>query len=121
MLNPEQVAVTQKTHLDILFGLTEKLLEGVEKLTELNFQMIRSTLAESQERALKTVSAKEPQEWLALQTGLGAPMVEKAQTYGRQLFEIVSTTQAEFARLAYAQFQAYGYQGETVVQEAART
>jgi hypothetical protein len=36
MLTPEQVAATRKANLDILFGLGNKVVEGVEKLAELN-------------------------------------------------------------------------------------
>lgn len=120
-LTLEQVAATSKANLDILFGLTGRVVEGVEKLAELNRQAISSTLADTQEHALKTLSVKEPQEWLALQTSLAAPMAEKAQTYSRQLFEIVSATQAEFARFVQAQCEAYGRQVQTLVEDVAKS
>ncbi|MEA3119605.1 MAG: hypothetical protein QOI13_2875 [Paraburkholderia sp.] len=121
MLSPEQAAATQKSNLSILFGLTDKVIEGLQNLSELNLQALRSTLAEIHEHAVKSAVAREPQQWLALQTSVPAQMAEKAQAYGRQLCEIASTTQAEFARLAYVPFQAYGYGGQTVVREAAKT
>jgi phasin family protein len=121
MLTSEQVAATQKANLDSLFGLTDKLVEGVEKLTDLNLQLIRSTLADTQEHALRTLSVKEPQEWLALQASIAAPMAEKAQTYSRQLSEIVSAIQAAFAGLAQAQCEAYGRRVQTLVDDIARS
>ena len=51
MLTPKQVAATQKANLDIFFGLTSRLVEGVEKLAQLNLQANRSTLAETHEHA----------------------------------------------------------------------
>ena len=51
LLTPEQIAAAQKTNLETLFGLTTKAFEGVEKLVELNLQVVKSTLAESQENA----------------------------------------------------------------------
>jgi hypothetical protein len=40
MLTPEQVAATRKANLDILFGLGNRVVEGVEKLAELNMQIL---------------------------------------------------------------------------------
>lgn len=121
MLSPEWVAATQRANLDIPFGLTDCLVEFAQKLTELNWQTIRSTLADTHEHALKSVSAKEAQEWLALHTSSAALIPVRAQTYGRQLFELMYTTQAEFARLAQAQFQRSDYRGQTGGQEAAES
>ena len=47
MLTPEQVAATRKANLDILFGLGEKVVEGIEKLAALNMQVTRSTLGDT--------------------------------------------------------------------------
>ena len=43
----EQFLATQKASLDILFGLTTKAFEGVEKLVELNLQVAKTTLERS--------------------------------------------------------------------------
>jgi phasin family protein len=87
---------------------------------ELNLQTIRSTLAETQENALKAFSVKEPQEWLALPAALAGPTLEKAQSYGRALFEIVSATQAEFAQVAQSQCEAYNRRVQTLVEDVAK-
>src|SRR6185437_12818889 len=47
LLTPEQFAAAQKANFETLFGLTTKAFEGVEKLVELNLQVVKSTLAES--------------------------------------------------------------------------
>jgi phasin family protein len=101
LLTPEQLAAAQKANLETLFGLTTKAFEGVEKLVELNLQVVKSTLAEGQERAL---SVKDAQDFLALNSSLTQPAAEKALSYGRQVFEIASATHAEFVRAAQEQF-----------------
>ena len=58
LLTPEQIAAAQKANFDTLFGLTNKAFEGVEKLVELNLQVVKSTLAESQENAQRALSVK---------------------------------------------------------------
>ncbi|SIT44174.1 hypothetical protein BN2476_380073 [Paraburkholderia piptadeniae] len=52
------------------------------------------------------MSVKEPQDWLALQNSLAAPMAEKVQVYSRHAFDIVLATQAELARITQAQCEA---------------
>ena len=70
LLTPEQFAAAQKANFETLFGLTNKAFEGVEKLVELNLQVVKSTLAESQENAQRALSVKDAQELLALQASL---------------------------------------------------
>src|SRR5579864_7355879 len=96
--SPEQIAASQKASLDAFFGLTGKVIEGVEKLVALNLQAVRSTLAESQKNLTKAPGTTDPQQWLTLQAGVTAPFAEKSLSYGRQLFDIASTTQAEIGR-----------------------
>jgi phasin family protein len=120
MLTPEQVAATRKANLDILFGLGEKVVEGIEKLAELNMQVTRSTLGDMFDLGQKALSLKEPQDWLALQDNLGAPTADKMQSYNRQLFDIVWSTQAEFAKVALTQFEAYSRQVQSVVEDVAK-
>lgn len=77
LLTPEQIAAAQKANLESLFGLTTKAFEGVEKLIELNLQVVKSTLTESQENAQRLLSVKDAQELIALQASLSQPVAEK--------------------------------------------
>ena len=120
MLTPEQFAGANKAQFDTLFGLTNKAFEGFEKLLELNLQVVKSTLAESQENAQRVLSVKDAQELLALQANLAQPVAEKALSYGRHLYEIASSTQAEFARVAEAQFEDQNRKTQTLVENVAK-
>jgi phasin family protein len=120
LFNPEQIAAFPKASLDAAFGVTLKIVEATERLTELNLQRTRSTLAETQENVLKASSAKEPQEWFLLQAALAGPTLEKAQSYGRALVEIMSATQAEFAQVAQTQWEAYNRRVQTLVEDGAK-
>jgi phasin family protein len=105
MLTPEQFAGANKAQFDTLFVLTNKAFEGFQKVLALNLQVVKSTLAESQENAHRALSAKDAQELFALQASLAQPVAEKAQSYARHLYEIASSTQAEFARVVEAQYE----------------
>jgi phasin family protein len=120
MLTQEQVAETRKANLDLLFDLSIKTVEGVEKLAALYMQTIRATLADTVDLAQKSLSVKEPQDWLALQNSLAASMADKVQIYSRQAIDIISATQAEFTRIGKAQCEAYGRQMKSVVEDVAR-
>jgi len=120
LLTPEQIAAAQKANLETLFGLTTKAFEGVEKLVELNLQVVKSTLAESQENAQRALSVKDAQEFFALQAGLTQPLSEKALSYGRHVYEIVSATQAEFARVAEAQYEEQNRKVQSLVENVAK-
>ncbi|SDI34492.1 phasin family protein [Paraburkholderia steynii] len=120
MLNQDQIATTRQANLDLFFGLSSKAVEGVEKLAALNIQAIRATVSDTFDLAQKSLSVKEPQDWLALQNGAAATIAEKVQSYSRQVFDIASATQAEFARVGQAQGEAYRRQMQTVVEDATK-
>jgi len=120
LLTPEQFAAAQKANLETLFGLTSKAFEGVEKLVELNLQVVKSTIAEGQENAQRALSVKDAQELLALQASLTQPVAEKVLSYGRHLYEIASATQAEFARVAEAQYEEQNRKVQALVDNVAK-
>jgi phasin family protein len=113
--SPEQFAAGQKSHVDTFFSLTNKVFEGVEKLTILNLQAAKSIFAETQEAAQKTLSGKDPQDLLKLQSGLTQPAAEKAQAYSRHVYEILTGTQSEFLKVAEAQFAEYNHGAQTFI------
>ena len=102
-LTPEQIAAANKANLEALVSLTHKAFESIEKLVELNMQAARSTLEENAAHAKAVLSAKGPQELAALQTEYVKPAQEKALAYGRQVYDIAASTQAEVSKLAEAQ------------------
>ncbi|MFM0341955.1 TIGR01841 family phasin [Paraburkholderia fungorum] len=120
LLTPEQLTAAQRANLGILFGLTSQFVEGTGKLAALHLTAIRSTLAETRENTLKALSANEPQEWFALQAAIATPMAEKAQSYSRQVLEIVSATQAECVHTAQTYYEAYSGRLQVLVEDVAR-
>jgi phasin family protein len=103
MLTPEQVLAAQKTNLNAIFGLTGKVFESWEKLAELNIQTAKTALSEAAETTQAALSVKDAQEFLALQAALLQPSAEKAVAYSRHVYDIATTTSAEFSKLAEAQ------------------
>jgi phasin family protein len=104
MLTAEQVVVAQKANVETLFDLTNKAFEGVEKLVELNMQVAKATLGEAADNARAALSVKDAQELVALQATLLQPTAEKAASYNRHVYDIMTAMQAEVTKVAESQF-----------------
>ncbi|MBL8279242.1 MAG: phasin family protein [Pelomonas sp.] len=104
MLTAEQVLAAHKANVETLFGLTNKAFEGVEKLVELNLQVAKTALTEAADTTSAALSVKDAQELLSLQAALLQPTAEKAASYSRHIYDIASSTGAEVAKAAEAQF-----------------
>ena len=102
MLTAEQIIAAHKSNVEVLFGLTNKAFEGVEKLVELNLQVARTAMGEAAETTKAALSVKDAQELLALQASLLQPAAEKAAAYGRHLYDIAAATNAEVTKVAEA-------------------
>ena len=103
MLTAEQVIAAQKANFDTLFGLSNKAFEGVEKLVELNMQVAKASLGEAADGVKAALSVKDAQELLALQAGLLQPTAEKAAAYGRHLYDIAASMNADITKLVEEQ------------------
>ena len=120
MLTADQVLAAQKANLETLFDLTSKAFEGVEKLVELNLQVAKASLGEVQETAKASLAVKDAQELMTLQAGLLQPAAEKAAAYGRHLYDIAASTNAEVSRVAEAQLAAAQAKFTTAVDGAVK-
>ena len=103
MLTADQVIAAQKANFDTLFGMSNKAFEGVEKLVELNLQVAKASLGEAAEGVKAALSVKDAQELLALQASLFQPTAEKATAYGRHLYDIAATMNADISKLVEEQ------------------
>jgi phasin family protein len=100
----EQFRTSQKATVGALFGVVSKTFEGVQKLTELNLQAVQSIIAEGQETTQRVLSVKDTQELLALRSIATQPVAEKVLSYGRHVYDIAVSTQAEVVRLVKEQY-----------------
>ncbi len=108
MMTVDQILAAQKANVETLFGLTNKAFAGVEKLMELNIHASKAALSEASDNAKAALSVKDAQELLALQAGLFQPLAEKTASYSRHLYDIATSTGAEFS----AAFEAQAAEGQ---------
>jgi phasin family protein len=94
----DQLIATQKSSVEALTGLSEKTFASFEKLVELNLAASKALLSESFGNLQALASAKDAQSLLALQSELVKPLSEKATSYSRHLFDILSGASADFSK-----------------------
>jgi phasin family protein len=101
-LIPEQSIAATKASVDTAFGLASKVFQGFEKLVELNAQTVRTTLAEAQGLAAKSLTSKAPQAVFAVDDDQLRAGFQKTQAYWTHVKDIVSSIQVEFAAVGKA-------------------
>ena len=103
IVTPEQIAAANKSNVEALLSLANTAFAGTERLAALNLNTARSALEEGVANVKAVLSVKDVQELVTLQTSLAQPSVEKAVAYSRSVYEIVSQTGEEVAKLVEAQ------------------
>ncbi len=94
----EQFSATNKANLQALEGFTTQAFAGVEKLVELNLAASKAMLGESFSNAKAALSAKDAQEFMALQSSLLQPLADKTAAYAQHVQAIVTDSTAELSK-----------------------
>lgn len=120
----DQISVATKSNFEanlaLYTSLTNKALESVEKLINLNITAVRASMEESSATTRQILAAKDPQEVISLLTAQTKPNYEKAIAYGSHLANIASSTQAEFTKAAETQIAQVSRKVTELIEEAAR-
>lgn len=92
-----------ESQLSLTTALTDKMIDGVQKMIDLNMHAAKATMEASVANVQKLMSAKDPQEFFSLSATGSAPQAEMAMSYSRHLANIASATQMEFTKAAESQ------------------
>jgi phasin family protein len=99
MNNPaEQLVAAGKANLEAFEGAAKKAYAGVEKLVELNMAASKAAMGESFSYAQAVMTAKTPQEFVAVQTGFFKPLADKSTAYFQHVQSIATEGGAEFTK-----------------------
>lgn len=101
-ISPEQFTAAYQANLETLFALSQTAFSGVEKIVALNLNVAKANLQETAEKARSVLAVKDPQELLAWNAQQLQPAAEKAVAYSRLMYDIATSTQAEFSKVAEA-------------------
>lgn len=97
MFSSPDLIASQQASVDALFGVTRRVFDGLEAVVDLNLEVARDNLSDAAEMTSGAFSVGDAQELLPL--GL-KPVLERASSYSRRLYEIASKTQADVTELA---------------------
>lgn len=103
MQNTEQLIATQKANVETAFVLANMAFDGMEKVVRLNVQATKWALCEAATHVQAVLSVKNAQAFAAIQSDLLQPLAEKATAYNRQVYDIVSATNADVAKVLETQ------------------
>jgi phasin family protein len=102
-VTPEQIAAANKAGIDALIGLAHTQFAAIERLSALNFNVAKSAFEDNVNFAKTLLGAKDPQEFASISASAGQPVLEKAISYSRSVYEIATQAQAEFGKFAEGQ------------------
>jgi phasin family protein len=111
---PQQVLNSQKAAIDAFVAVQGSVFSGFEKLVDLNLKALKATIDEVSATSQQVAGVKDAQEALSLSSGLVQPSAEKAMAYSKHVYDIVSTVQADLAKLS----ESHVAEGQKHVQDA---
>jgi phasin family protein len=120
VFTPEQLTSAQQGNVAALFALTNQAFLGIQKLSELNLQAVKSALAEGEANWQAALSGKTPETLFASQVNATQPVAEKVLSYSRHLYEIASSTQAELAKVLQTQYEQHNSNAQSLVEGFAK-
>lgn len=100
---PTQLAAARESNVEAALSLANSAFANAERLTTLNLNTARSAFDDSVANVQALLAAKDPQEFVKLQSSLAQPLVEKSVAYVRNVYEIASQAQEEVAKLVDGQ------------------
>lgn len=117
LFDPEKLQNAHKANLDLLQQVSGTFFESVEQLSQLQFKTLKAGSEEHFDNLRKLFSAQPGEFQAALQP---SAQTERLLEFNRQVYELVSRTQAEIGQLVERQFQAGSQQAQAWVEEVAR-
>jgi phasin family protein len=95
----DQLAAFNNSQLDAALRFAEITAESFEKLAEVQFDAVKTALADGVKGSKQLTMMKDPSQLAALGTTLAQPTWEKAQVYAKSVYEVAATAQSGISAL----------------------
>ncbi|RQR28805.1 MULTISPECIES: TIGR01841 family phasin [unclassified Burkholderia] len=102
---PEKLAADYQSGIAAWFAIARPAINGFEAVVELNVQAAKTALEEYEDKLKNAFNASNPAAGFAQQIAAPQEAAGKAVAYGRHLFDIAVSTQAEWTKVAQAQYE----------------
>ena len=118
----EKLQAAHKANLDLLEQVNSKLLKGFEQLSHLQIAAIRSASEEQFASARKLLDVRDPQAFTAFISSIAHPAqnAERLMEFNRKVYDLLSSTQADIAKLGERQVAQNTQQVQELVEEIAK-
>lgn len=116
----EQLSNANKANVETLVTIANAAFASAERLAALNLNTARVMLEDSFGNANALMSAKNPQELIALQSALTRPALDKAMAYSRGIYEIATQTQGALGKLIEGQVAEFNNNVSSALDQAAK-
>lgn len=118
LFNPESLQKAQQAQIELLQQISSKIFESVEQLTQLQLKSLRAASGDQFDNLRTQLSATEPQDFAKLQTSLTQPtaQAERLMEFNREVYELISSTHADIAKLAESQANATAQQTQEMLE-----
>jgi phasin family protein len=118
----EKLQAAQKSNLDLLQQMNTKFFKGFEQLSHLQIATLRSVSEETFQNASKLLAARDPQSFSEVISSIAHPALqaERLMEFNRQVYDLISSTQADLAKLGERQAARNAQQVQELVDEIAK-
>lgn len=102
----------------MLQQISSRIFESVEQLTQLQLKSLRAASGEQFESLQSMLTITDPKDLASLQTALPQPaaQAERLMEFNREVYELISKTQADIAKLAESQVDATTQQTQELIE-----
>lgn len=120
--NSEKLQAAQKSNLELLQQVNAKFLKGLEQLSQLQISALRSASEETFDAASKLLAVRDPQSFTSVIGSIAHPaqQAERIMEFNRQVYDLLSSTQADLAKLGERQAARNTQQVQELVEEIAK-
>jgi phasin family protein len=118
----EKLQATQKSNLELLQQMNSKFLKGIEQISHLQIATLRSASEETFASASKLLAVRDPQSFTEVLSSLAHPaqQAERLMDFNRKVYDLLSSTQADIAKLSERQAARNAQQVQELVEEIAK-
>jgi phasin family protein len=117
----EQLKQFNQTSLDAASRAATIALTGAAQMAKLQLDAARSALQEGTGNSKALLAVTEPQEFVALRGQMAEAQIKSAVSLARNMYDIATQTQSEFAKFAELQFAAYNQAMVTALDHASKS
>jgi len=99
-VTPEQIQSANKANVETLLAVAHAQFAALEKLANISAGAVKTAFEDSISNTRALLSAKDVQEFAALQNAFAQPAIEKAIAYSKSVYEVATEANAELSKVA---------------------